>query len=132
MTQCRVPNIIAASIAISLLGFFMGPYFATVSHHHTSRILLRYLPRSVNDKSQGISIGSKLFSPEIQPTALAFVFVFAQIGGCLFPIITGLVASHAGVAVLQPVLCALLAATAISWLFVPRPKESGNTALHRE
>ncbi|KAL7765208.1 hypothetical protein ACKLNR_003124 [Fusarium oxysporum f. sp. zingiberi] len=68
-----VPNIIAASIAISLLGFFMGPYFAT-----------------------GISVGSKLFNPRIQSTALAFLFVFAQLGGCLFPIITGLIAASAG------------------------------------
>jgi fucose permease len=73
-----------------------------------------------------------LFSPRIHSTALAFVFVFAQMGGCFFPIITGLVASHAGVAVLQPMLCALLAATSISWLLVPKPKESENTSLHRE
>ncbi|RGP72602.1 hypothetical protein FLONG3_6610 [Fusarium longipes] len=104
-----VPNIIAASIAISLLGFFMGPYFAT-----------------------GIDVASKLFNPRIQSTALAFVFVFAQLGGCMFPIITGLVAASAGVGILQPVLCALLVATAISWLFVPMPKESDNPTLHRE
>ncbi|VZI06397.1 unnamed protein product [Fusarium fujikuroi] len=104
-----VPNIIAASIAISLLGFFMGPYFAT-----------------------GISVGSKLFNPRIQSTALAFVFVFAQLGGCLFPIITGLVAASAGVSVLQPVLCALLVATSVSWLFVPMPKQGDNPTLHRE
>lgn len=29
--ECRVPNIIAASIAISFFGFFTGPLFATVS-----------------------------------------------------------------------------------------------------
>jgi hypothetical protein len=28
----RVPNIIAASVAISLFGFFSGPLFAAVSH----------------------------------------------------------------------------------------------------
>ncbi|KAH7152705.1 major facilitator superfamily domain-containing protein [Dactylonectria macrodidyma] len=104
-----VPNIVAASISISLLGFFMGPYFAT-----------------------GISVGSKLFSPRIHSTALAFVFVFAQLGGCFFPIVTGLIAARAGVSVLQPILCGLLTATSISWLFVPKPKESENTALHRE
>ncbi|KJR85174.1 MFS transporter [Sporothrix schenckii 1099-18] len=103
-----VPNIIVASISVCLLGFVMGPYFAT-----------------------GMSIGSQLFAPEIHPTALAFVFVIAQIGGCLFPIITGLVASRVGVHVLQPMLCALLVATAVSWLLVPRPKESGH-ALHEE
>src|SRR5262249_35554823 len=31
LTLGSVPNIIAASIAVSFLGFFMGPYFATVS-----------------------------------------------------------------------------------------------------
>ncbi|KAJ3521153.1 hypothetical protein NM208_g13423 [Fusarium decemcellulare] len=105
----QVPNIIAASIAISLLGFFMGPYFAT-----------------------GISVASKLFSPHLRSTALAFVFVFAQLGGCLFPIITGLVAASAGVSVLQPVLCGLLTATAIAWLFVPMPKEGDNPTLHQD
>ncbi|KAM0429776.1 hypothetical protein ACHAPT_006382 [Fusarium lateritium] len=109
INQMGVPNIIAASVAISLLGFFMGPYFAT-----------------------GISVGSRLFAPRIRSTALSFVFVFAQLGGCLFPIITGLVASSAGVAVLQPVLCGLLAATAVAWLFVPMPKEGDNPELHQE
>jgi hypothetical protein len=36
------------------------------------------------------------------------------------------------VGVLQPVLCALLVATSISWLFVPMPKETDNPTLHQE
>ncbi|KAL7792550.1 MFS general substrate transporter [Trichoderma ceciliae] len=102
-----VPNIIAASIAVSFIGFFTGPLFAT-----------------------GISLGSKLFPPDIHSTALALVFVFAQMGGSLFPIITGVVSSNAGVFVLQPILVALLATTAISWLLVP--KSTSNIALHQE
>lgn len=35
--KSRVPNIIAASIAISVLGFFSGPLFAAVSHAVTTR-----------------------------------------------------------------------------------------------
>ncbi|KAK0117177.1 hypothetical protein ONS96_013010 [Cadophora gregata f. sp. sojae] len=105
----QVPNIIAASISISLLGFLMGPYFAT-----------------------GVSVGSKLFAPRIYSTGLSFVFVFAQLGACFFPIITGAIASKLDVSVMQPILCALLVATSISWLFVPNPKESENTALHHE
>ncbi|KAL7930787.1 MFS general substrate transporter [Trichoderma chlorosporum] len=104
-----VPNIIAASIAVSLVGFFTGPLFPT-----------------------GISLGSKLFSPEIHSTALPLVFVFAQMGGSLFPIITGVVSANAGVKVLQPILIALLATTAVSWLLVPSPKSTSNTALHQE
>ncbi|CCF36326.1 glucose and galactose transporter [Colletotrichum higginsianum] len=104
-----VPNIIAASVAVSFVGFFSGPFFAT-----------------------GISVGSKLFSPEIRPTALSFVFVFGQIGGSIFPVMTGIIASRAGVGILQPVLVALIAGTGISWLLVPNPKQSGNTSLHEE
>ncbi|POR32205.1 Uncharacterized protein TPAR_07586 [Tolypocladium paradoxum] len=104
-----VPNIIAASIAVSFIGFFTGPLFAT-----------------------GISLGSKLFPSHLHSTALALVFVFAQMGGSLFPIITGVVSSNAGVAVLQPILIGLLTATAISWLLVPRPKSSDNSDLHQE
>ncbi|KAL0935608.1 glucose and galactose transporter [Colletotrichum truncatum] len=104
-----VPNIIAASVAICFFGFFSGPFFAT-----------------------GISVGSRLFPPEVQSTALSFVFVFGQVGGSLFPVITGVIASRIGVSVLQPVLVALLAGTGISWLLVPKPKESSNNALHQE
>ncbi|KFG84436.1 hypothetical protein MANI_115758 [Metarhizium anisopliae] len=104
-----VPNIIAASIAVSFIGFFTGPLFAT-----------------------GISLGSKLFPAHIHSTALALVFVSAQMGGSLFPVITGVVSSNAGVQVLQPILVGLLAATALSWLCVPRPKDSAHAGLHQE
>ncbi|RSL99835.1 hypothetical protein CEP52_009479 [Fusarium oligoseptatum] len=120
----QVPNIIAASISISLLGFLMGPYFATAS-------LFLLLPASLNT-AHGVSVGSKLFAPRIYSTGLAFVFVFAQLGACFFPIVTGAIASQIDVSVMQPILCALLVATSISWLFVPNPKESENTALHHE
>jgi fucose permease len=63
---------------------------------------------------------------------LALVFVFAQMGGSLFPIITGLVSSNSGVKVLQPILVGLLCATAISWLLVPRPKDLALPELHQE
>ncbi|KAK4201883.1 major facilitator superfamily domain-containing protein [Triangularia verruculosa] len=92
-----VPNIIAASVAISFLGFFLGPFFATA-----------------------ISVGTRIFPPDIRPTALSFLFVFAQLGGSLFPIITGVMGARLGVSVMQPVLVALISATGIVWLFVPQ------------
>jgi fucose permease len=104
-----VPNIIAASVAISFIGFVLGPLFAT-----------------------GISVGSKLFPAKIQSTALSFVFVVAQMGGCAFPVLTGILGSKVGVSTLQPVLIGLLVATTISWLLVPRPKSTDNSELHRE
>ncbi|KAJ5204405.1 uncharacterized protein N7498_005284 [Penicillium cinerascens] len=98
-----VPNIITEAVAVSLLGFFSGPFFAT-----------------------GISVGSKIFSPEICSSAIAFVFVLGQIGGSIFPAITGIIATQVGVKVLQPMLVGLLSAAGVSWLFLP------TATLHRD
>ncbi|KAJ5651019.1 uncharacterized protein N7484_004742 [Penicillium longicatenatum] len=99
-----VPNIITEAVAVSLLGFFSGPFFAT-----------------------GISVGSKIFAPEIVSPAIAFVFVLGQIGGSIFPAITGIIAAQIGVKVLQPILVGLLGAAGVSWLLLP--KDAG---LHRD
>ncbi|OQE24486.1 hypothetical protein PENSTE_c007G04641 [Penicillium steckii] len=99
-----VPNIITEAVAVSLLGFFSGPFFAT-----------------------GISVGSKIFVPEIRSSAIAFVFVLGQIGGSVFPAITGIMAAQVGVKVLQPMLVGLLSAAGISWLILPK-----NAEVHRD
>jgi hypothetical protein len=90
---------------------------------------------------QGISVGSKIFPPEIASSAIgkhtpipkhsflqiltlsAFVFVLGQIGGSIFPAITGVIAAQVGVKVLQPMLVGLFAAAGISWLFLPKDLE---------
>ncbi|KAF2475410.1 MFS general substrate transporter [Lindgomyces ingoldianus] len=92
-----VPNLTSSAVAICALGFFYGPMFAT-----------------------GMSIGSKLFEKRIQPTALGFVFVLAQAGGSLFPALTGVIASKAGVKVMQPILVGLIVAMGIAWTLVPK------------
>jgi fucose permease len=92
-----VPSIIAGAVTISLLGFFSGPFFAT-----------------------GISVGSKLFPQHVRHSALAIVFVIGQIGGSVFPAITGVIAASAGVRVLQPILVALIVLTGLTWLCLPR------------
>ncbi|EQL01526.1 Major facilitator superfamily domain, general substrate transporter [Ophiocordyceps sinensis CO18] len=94
-----VPSLVAASVSVCLLGFFTGPFVPT-----------------------GISLASKLFPPHLHSTALGFVFVFAAMGGSLFPIITGVIASKGNVSVLQPILTGLFSASAIGWFMVPRPK----------
>ncbi|KAI0541014.1 major facilitator superfamily domain-containing protein [Xylaria digitata] len=55
------PSIIGSAIALSFIGFFSGPFFAT-----------------------GMSVASKLFPRESQPAALGFIFVLAQAGGAIF------------------------------------------------
>ncbi|OKP14233.1 Bypass of stop codon protein 6 [Penicillium subrubescens] len=57
----------------------------------------------------------------------AFVFVLGQIGGSIFPAITGVIAARVGVKVLQPMLVGLFSATAVSWLLLPKDIE-----LHRD
>ncbi|OGE56468.1 hypothetical protein PENARI_c003G08065 [Penicillium arizonense] len=99
-----VPNIITEAVAVSLLGLFMGPFFAT-----------------------GISVGTKIFPPELQSSAIAFVFVFGQIGGSVFPALTGIIATRVGVQVLQPMLVGLIGASGLSWLILPKDAE-----LHRD
>ncbi|KAJ4299263.1 hypothetical protein N0V90_004507 [Kalmusia sp. IMI 367209] len=92
-----VPNLVSSSVAISFLGFFYGPLFAT-----------------------GMSISSKLFEKRIQSTALGLVFVLAQAGGSLFPSLTGVIASQAGVKVMQPMLVGLIVAMGVSWALIPK------------
>ncbi|KAG8625186.1 hypothetical protein KVT40_006937 [Elsinoe batatas] len=92
-----VPNIIAASVVVSVMGFFLGPFFAA-----------------------GVSVASRLFADDVKSSALSFVFVLGQVGGSVFPAMTGLIAAKAGVQVLQPTLLGLLSATACTWMLVPR------------
>ncbi|KAL2404012.1 Cutinase transcription factor 1 beta [Exophiala dermatitidis] len=92
-----IPNIVAGVVLYSALGFFSGPFFVS-----------------------GISVASKLCPKSVQTTALGFIFVLAQAGGSLFPTLTGLVAAHAGVKVLQPILVALFVGTGVSWWLVPK------------
>lgn len=65
-------------------------------------------------------MGTRIFPEDISTTAISFVFVIAQMGGSLFPIVTGVLSAHVGVAALQPMLVGLITATGISWLFVPQ------------
>ncbi|KAI0123000.1 major facilitator superfamily domain-containing protein [Xylariales sp. AK1849] len=91
------PNIIASATALSLMGFLFGPFFAT-----------------------GMSVASKVFPRKSQAAALGFVFVLAQAGGAIFPSLTGLIATSAGVAVLQPIVLALIIAGGVCWWMIPR------------
>jgi fucose permease len=60
-------------------------------------------------------------------TEPAFVFVFGQIGGSVFPALTGIIANRVGVQVLQPMLVGLIGASGLSWLILPKDAE-----LHRD
>ncbi|KAI6383661.1 hypothetical protein MCOR25_000110 [Pyricularia grisea] len=63
-----VPNIIASATALSIMGFFFGPFFAT-----------------------GVSVGSKLLPRKVRSQGLSLIFVVAQAGASLFPSLTGII-----------------------------------------
>lgn len=50
------------------------------------------------------------------------IFLVGQIGGAIFPAITGIIAAESGVKVLQPILVGLLGGTGVSWLIIPKPR----------
>lgn len=95
----RVDNIIASGVIVSIMGFFLGPFFASA-----------------------MSVSTKILPPEIHTPALGLIFVAAQLGGNAFPALTGVIAEKAGVGALQPLLVGLIVALAASWAVVPSVK----------
>lgn len=51
---------------------------------------------------------------------IGLVFVIAQAGGAIFPALTGMIATKAGVGVLQPILIGLIVAMGVSWALIPK------------
>jgi fucose permease len=51
---------------------------------------------------------------------IGLVFVIAQAGGAIFPALTGVIATKAGVGVLQPILIGLIVAMGLSWALIPK------------
>lgn len=62
----RVSNIIAEAVAVSFLGFFSGPFFATVRVPDSWTLGCMYL----FSVTQGISVASRIFSAEIRSSAI--------------------------------------------------------------
>ncbi|KAI5788265.1 major facilitator superfamily domain-containing protein [Geopyxis carbonaria] len=94
-----VPNLAANAVALGVLGFMLGPLFAT-----------------------GVSVATKLVPAELHTAALGWIFVVGQAGGAVWPALTGVVAAKHGVGVLQPVAVGLMVATAGVWAMVPKGK----------
>ncbi|KAK5989433.1 Bypass of stop codon 6-like protein [Cladobotryum mycophilum] len=91
-----LPNLIASATAYALMGFFFGPYFAT-----------------------GMRISAKIIPRKVQSTGLGLIFVLAQAGAAVFPSFTGLIATSAGVRVLQPIITALIVSGGVCWWLLP-------------
>ncbi|KXG52848.1 Major facilitator superfamily domain, general substrate transporter [Penicillium griseofulvum] len=95
-----VPDFIVSAVAVAFVGFFMGTIFPGV-----------------------VIVATRLLPKDLHVAAIGFAAAFSMGGGAVFPFMIGAIAEAKGVAVLQPVLLAMLAVSLGIWgtLFrVPR------------
>ncbi|KAL9596161.1 MAG: hypothetical protein Q9219_005981 [cf. Caloplaca sp. 3 TL-2023] len=92
-----VPQFIVSAVAVSLLGFFIGPVF----------------PSTV------IAV-TKLLPSELHVAAIGFSAAIGGGGAALLPFAVGAIAQAKGPATLQPIVLALLALLLGIWLTLPR------------
>lgn len=92
-----VPQFYVGAVSVGLLGFFLGPMFPAAMVACT-----KLLPR------------------HLHVSAIGFAAAFGGSGGAIFPYAIGAIAQAKGVAVLQPIILALLVFILIMWLLLPR------------
>lgn len=91
-----VPHFYVSAVAVALQGFFLGPMFPTVIVAAT-----RLLPRSLH------------------VSAIGFAAAFGSSGAAVLPFAVGAIAQAKGVAVLQPIILALLVVLLGLWFCLP-------------
>ncbi|CAI4212348.1 unnamed protein product [Parascedosporium putredinis] len=91
-----IPDIIANAVVVSILGFVIGPFYPA-----------------------GVSVITRLLPKDMHVATLGFSSSIGQAGSAAFPFLTGAIASKAGVAVLQPIIVALLVGMFILWAMMP-------------
>lgn len=92
-----VPQFYVSAIAVAFQGFFLGPLFPGV-----------------------VLIAQKLLPRHQHIIVIGFAAAFGGTGAAILPFAVGLLAQHAGIQVLQPIILALLGVLLILWLSLPR------------
>ena len=96
----RIVDSIAVSlVAVTLLGFFLGPVFPS-----------------------GVVMVGRLMPKHLHLSALAIAAAVGQIGGASFPFAVGALTQRWGVQIFQVIIMGLLLLVLLSWLSFPRPK----------
>ena len=75
-----VPNLYAGAVAVSFVGFFLGPIYPILMNH-----------------------AGRVIPPDLISGAIGWVASWGAAGAAVFPFITGAIASKAGIGSLQPV-----------------------------
>ncbi len=103
-----VPEFLVSAVAVSFLGFFLGPLFPGA-----------------------VIMAAKLLPKQIHVSGMGFAMAIGGMGGTVFPFVIGAAAEGRGVQVLQPIVLALVAVVSVVWLLFPRLKEKEETVLQR-
>ncbi|ESK97816.1 hypothetical protein Moror_17245 [Moniliophthora roreri MCA 2997] len=93
-----VPSLIGGGVAISLVGFLLGPMYP-ITINHAGRVLPRW----------------------ILTGAIGWIAGFGQAGSAVIPFVTGTLAGKYGIRSLQPFLVSMMAAMTILWALVAYP-----------
>lgn len=92
-----VPQFIVSAVAVSLVGYFIGPFFPA-----------------------GVVMATKLLPQELHVAALGFASALGGGGAAVIPFAVGAIANARGVQTLQPIILAMLALMLGIWLSLPR------------
>lgn len=92
-----VPNFYSSAVAVSVQGFFLGPFFPAV-----------------------VVVATKLLPRSLHVSAIGFAAAFGGGGAAILPFAVGALAQARGVQVLQPFITGLLGGILLLWLGLPR------------
>ncbi|KAL9108469.1 MAG: hypothetical protein Q9227_006803 [Pyrenula ochraceoflavens] len=91
-----IPHFIVSAIMVSLLGFFVAPFFPAA-----------------------VIAATKLLPKHLHVAGVGLAAALGATGACIFPFAIGAIASAKGVSVLQPIILAMLAVDLGIWLMIP-------------
>ncbi|EIW78485.1 MFS general substrate transporter [Coniophora puteana RWD-64-598 SS2] len=94
-----VHSLVGDAIAVSFVGFFLGPMY----------------PIAMN-------VCGRIIPPSLLTGSIGWIAGLGQAGSALFPFITGAISNKAGIESLQPIVVAMMAFTIGLWICVPRDK----------
>lgn len=93
---CFVDDFFTSAIAVSLLGFFLGPLYP-----------------------EAVIAQAKILPKYLHLAAVGFACALGSAGGCVFPFITGFIARTYGIQVLQPAVLVMLVICLGLWIALP-------------
>jgi fucose permease len=90
------PSAVGASVAISLVGFCIGPTFPLI-----------------------LQLATDQLPPKLHVAGIALIASFGSIGGSVFPLVVGILSTAHGPRAIPPVLIALFVSLLLIWLLLP-------------